>query len=134
MKNIINFFFLTLIFLISLASCKSTLRIGYETAGLFKKGDSYSKMQDTINKEPYLEEEVVLKRTNEKFKVTFYKRWIQTYTGENSFFSRDKYDVFVFTYKNEKLYFWGNIDDYKRSNDKTVNELGLIISEIWAND
>ncbi len=116
-----------------LDSC-SKPRIGYANAGTFTKGDLHKNVMETLNRDPKIEKEVIVKSTNEKYKVSFYKRWVQTYEGEYTIFFRDKYDVFVFAFKDDKLYFWGNIDDFKRSNDPITNELGVLISNVWLND
>ncbi len=120
-----------------LSSCSEPLpppRIGYKELGKITKNDDYKKVTEYLNREPIIEKEILLGSTNERYKFLVYKRWIQTYASIFGLFYSAKYDLFVVSFKNDKLFFWGNLDDFKRSDDETVSNLGVMISEAWLKE
>lgn len=118
-----------LLFLL-LGSCSHPL-IGYNTAGKLNKNEDYKSVVEYLDRDPVLEKELAMQGSNDKFKVLIYKRWVQTYAIGYDFWYTDKYDLFAFAFKNDKLYFWGNLDDFKRADDDVANGLGALISETW---
>jgi hypothetical protein len=123
---------------ITLVSCSSPPKMGYSTFAQFNKLDSMQSVDAYLERDPIEEVEVTLKSSPDKFQCKIYKRWIKTSEGYSSIlqaiFNPDTYDLVVFAYKNNKLYCWGNIDDFKRSDDQVANEIGTEVSNFWIND
>ncbi len=113
-----------------LGSCTTPI-IGYNTAGKLNKNEDYKSVVAYLDRDPVFEKELTLQGSKDKFKVLIYKRWIQTYALGFNFLYSDKYDLFALAFKNEKLYYWGNLDDFKRTDDDVANGLGVLISETW---
>ena len=116
------------------ASCGTApVIIGYDAAGKLNMNEEYATVRGYLSREPVVERVIEIKGKSDQFRVLLYRRWIRTTDSWVSLFSPDKYDLFAFTFKNNKLYFWGNVDDFKRSDDATANDLGDAISELWRN-
>ena len=116
----------------SFVSCGPPI-IGYNTAGKLNKNEEYKSVMAYLDQDPVIEKETMITGSTDKFKVLIYKRWIMTYGSGYSFFNSDKFDLFVVSFKNDKLFFWGNLDDFKRTDDTLINNLGTFVSETWLN-
>lgn len=114
--------------------------VTYSSTSVFEKGDSYT----------YYSNKDISSLTNEfefkdsvgaNYRVKIHKRHIRPGSGLSSvlyfiaaIFSPDKYDLFAFAFKEDKLLFWGNIDDFKRCDDNEINILGKEISFYLINN
>ncbi len=135
MRNALSTAFIGLFLSITFISCSSVPAIGYNTAGNLTKNEELSSVKAYLNQEPVITKELVLPGSTDSYKVLIYKRWIMTY-GFGSFyalFNTNKFDLFVFSFKNDKLHFWGNLDDFKKSDDTAINTIGTFVSDTWIN-
>ncbi len=90
----------------------------YGLASEINKGDSLEKVVDYLDRHPVFENDIILKSSNEKYHILVFNRIVY----ENNI------DLFVLTFKNSKLYYWENLDEYKRCDDTEINQLGIEIS------
>lgn len=106
--------------LLLLFSCGSG-NINYYDAGKVAKGTKYNDLIQRYSNSYIEAKELLLAETNEKYKFVYCSREI----------GQGVYDLFVFAFKNDELYFWGNLDDFKTSDDLLNNSLGKLASDYW---
>jgi hypothetical protein len=43
------------------------------------------------------------------------------------------FEIFIATYMNERLYYWGNLDDFKKSENSTLQTIGERVAQEFIN-
>ena len=71
---------------------------------------------------------------NDSMKVFVYKRVIEERVGANfGLSSQIDYDLCAVAFKNNKLFYWGYLDDFKKESDPLIQLLGEKASEKLLN-
>ena len=126
-------FLLTFAATIVLSSCGSSIPPDvYQND--FDKDSLGTDYSNTIykHKEPITTFE--MKDNNDSFKIFVYKRVVEERVGANlGLSSQIDYDLSAVAFKNNKLFYWGYHDDFKKENDPLIQLLGEKVSEKLLN-
>lgn len=91
--------------------------------------DSFNEVNEKLDFSKAKQIEVVDSDNSNRFKILICERSVRLKTNSYIFFGKaEQYDFFVYAFLNESLYFWGNLDDFKRCDDDKINTLGIKIS------
>lgn len=123
--------FFTAIFLGSCSyfSNYGKLPVNYSTASKVRMNDSFNEVNEKLDFSKAKQIEVVDSDNSNRFKILICERSVRLKTNSYIFFGKaEQYDFFVYAFLNESLYFWGNLDDFKRCDDDKINTLGIKIS------
>ena len=113
MKIFVNNLHKLIIVLLFLVTACSPNAVYISQLSDMAKDMTFSQVDNLLNKTPKNELSGVKLGTNDEYVVRLYELMSGSYESD-----------FLFTFRNGKLYYWGYIHEYARSNNKLLNEIG----------
>lgn len=124
----IRIFLIILFPLLLVFSCAGRAPYTYYDLGLSNYGDSKEYTQSKIKAEK--DKEFSLVNVMDKGDVDVILYYLEFYVTENDYFVTKEVDYIAYAFDSKgRLLYWGSIDEFKRSNDKYIEEIGKKIGE-----
>ena len=120
LKKTIRYLFILFIGLFALSSCGTPIFITTSEMCIYKPGVKYEGTE-FCKVEPAFILNLDSLGPN-KFEIFVYKKL------EVSGGSFLKFDFCAFAFKNDLLYYWGYVDDFKKEDDSIIQKIGELIS------